>query len=526
MPLNVVYHLWNKLIIWNDSLFLHFLMVALLIKNRGVILETDSSAIPAVLCQLRVSTPEEVDVLVDMAIDFSDRTPKSFRLLANKLEIFTFRSSKLMELYRGYDPDNIPSMPIFPSEMLSLIYKNTIGCPDQSCINYNIKGKARDSKTKCVFCDLMQFDQNKMINYIILDLRINDSKKDSIDKENDQTLPGYLPMTVAMSNKQLLSPDFPNNLIESFSKDISKYHFLLITSQTDYFKEYETKFYKEKITERDYKNHQLGLITKVNKELNLKLVNSYIEKDKSNKLSLQIKEFDNFKKAIAKLLKEKFTYISYIYGGFTAIHEECIREKIELLDHGTQCHLCRKSHDEKNFFYSIKNIFNKKRSSSRKLSLFNNNLPSASQNELNLDEITELLSNPYITQYTCIMKSYDGKEEQLMLFLIEKTITIYKEAIKQDQLVYLLIKKIDFEAVCGIHQENTAGNIVAIEYSVLNSNIFISDDNSTSTNDSNYNQIEKKRITIDFASNIDWRDLRRRVWAVKYKRRISFQYDK
>ena len=125
----------------------------------------------------------------------------------------------------------------------------------------------------------------------------------------------YLPFSVDVKKDDLLSDSFPNNLIEKYSNEKDKYHFMLITSQTDYFKEYEDKFYKEEDGDNNGSNY--GLVTKVNKELDVDMICSNVKKDK--KMLMRIKEFDNLRRALTQMLHEQFRYVSYIYGGFYEI---------------------------------------------------------------------------------------------------------------------------------------------------------------------------------------------------------------
>ena len=139
--IDIVYHLWDKLIVFNDSLFLHFIITSFLISHREQIIKCDISQIPSLLCQMTFSSIDEVDQTIEQALDIAELTPSSFRLFANKLEIFKFRSKRLQEMYERHDPDNLLAMPIFPSEILTVEYKDSFGCPDQECINFDLRKK-------------------------------------------------------------------------------------------------------------------------------------------------------------------------------------------------------------------------------------------------------------------------------------------------------------------------------------------------------------------------------------------------
>ena len=136
---------------------------------------------------------------------------------------------------------------------------------------------------------------------------------------------------------------FAEILSERFFHEKDKYHFVLITSESDYFNEYEEKFYKEKITEKEKRKMMYGLQTHIIKEINYKSVKNCLKKDKSKRLQTKLKEFENLKKLVNSLLKKNFTYISFSHGGFKEIHNQSIKLNIPLLNHDESCYLCRKN---------------------------------------------------------------------------------------------------------------------------------------------------------------------------------------
>jgi len=139
-----------------------------------------------------------------------------------------------------------------------------------------------------------------------------------------------------------------------------KYHFILITSETDYFREFEEKYYKEKISEQDKKNMLFGLQTRVSKILDPNRIKE-LKKDQSSKCSIDNKnkliEFDNTRRLIRNFVKKNYPYISFIYGGFRKIHDYSLKLKIPLLNHEEKlCFICKNS---KRRPESKKSIFSK-----------------------------------------------------------------------------------------------------------------------------------------------------------------------
>ena len=45
----------------------------------------------------------KVNKVIEKALDIAEQTLNSFRLSANKIEIFKFRATRLIELYESYD---------------------------------------------------------------------------------------------------------------------------------------------------------------------------------------------------------------------------------------------------------------------------------------------------------------------------------------------------------------------------------------------------------------------------------------
>jgi hypothetical protein len=134
--LDVLYYFWGRLIIENDQLFMHFFILSFLMTHKDSITNADYSQIPSILSQMSIKDKECVDRLFDLANVLRLKTPSSFRLLAQKLEIFKPKSQKLKELFELYEPENMISLPIFASEIFHIAYSNIIACPDSMCKNF------------------------------------------------------------------------------------------------------------------------------------------------------------------------------------------------------------------------------------------------------------------------------------------------------------------------------------------------------------------------------------------------------
>ena len=301
--LNVTYYLWDKLILFDDNLFPHFFIVALLITNKDKYIGkgNDFSTILSMLSDLHIDTIEEVNKIIDQATEIRDKTPNSLYLLSNKLEIFNYNSNNLQNLYEQYNPDQMLALPIFANELFCFIYQDLFSCPYEKCKNF-WKSKNCDL-SNCIYCRNNELKKN--IKYIIFDIRIF---------EDD------------------------NNWKVSDTTEKDNYHFIIITSETDNFQKFEKQFYKIK----GRRNSKVGVNYKGYKEIDINKVKEIFNKRGASKREyLLLKEFDNFKKLIDEMNKQEFKYVSYVYGGYKEVHLNAIKNKIELIEHGKKCFLCK-----------------------------------------------------------------------------------------------------------------------------------------------------------------------------------------
>lgn len=337
--LNVTYYLWDRLILFDDNLFLLFFITALLIINKDKFFGIDNSIVLSVLSQLHFETIEEVNEIINFATEIKDKTPQSFYILANKLEIFKYNSKNLKILYEKYKPEKMLALPIFPNELFCIM--DFVGCPDENCENFLISKKFNDL-SKCIFC--RNKEVMKEISYIIFDLRIFENENEKISSE---TFPGFLPKTLRITNEELRDPSFPKNILDKYENDKDKFQFILITSETEYFEKYEKEFYKYK----GRRKSKTGDFYKRNKEIDIeKIKEKFITKGEGKKEYLLLKEYDNFKKIIQEMNNKGFKYVSYVFGGYKDIHKSAIKNKIILLEHGKKCILCKEKNDENSIF--------------------------------------------------------------------------------------------------------------------------------------------------------------------------------
>ena len=340
--LNVTYYLWDKLILFDDNLFPHFYIVSLLITNKDKCIGkgNDFSTILSILSDLHIDTIEEVNKIIDLATEIRDKTPNSLYLLSNKLEIFNYNSNNLQNLYEQYNPDQMLALPIFANELFCFIYQDLFSCPYEKCENF-LKNKNSDL-SNCIYCRNNELKKN--IKYIIFDIRIFED--DNNWKVSD-TFPGYLPCTLRITNEELRKPNFSSNLINKYKTEKDNYHFIILTSETDNFQKFEKQFYKVK----GRRNSKVGVNYKEYKEIDINKVKEIFNKRGANKREyLLLKEFDNFKKLIDEMNKQEFKYVSYVYGGYKEVHLNSMKYKIELIEHGKKCFLCKEQKSNSSIF--------------------------------------------------------------------------------------------------------------------------------------------------------------------------------
>ena len=340
--LNVVYHLWDKLILFDDNLFPHFFITSYLIKNKKKFFEVDCTIILSVLSQLHIDTIDEVDDILNFAAELRDKTPNSFYLFANKLEIFNFGSKNLRNLYEEYKPNELLVLPMFPTDIFTITYKYAIGCPDEKCKNFIINNNSttNSQSSKCLFCRTKQI-KSKLF-YIIIDLRIFGDENNTKNLNNginisSDTFPGFLPKSITITKEELDNINFPRNILEEYKNDKDKNHFIIITSETDYFEEYEKEYYKDK----GKRGSKIGIFFKGYKELDTTKAKELSKKSNKTKNYSLLKEFDNFKKLIEEMDNEGFKYVSFAYGGYKNIHSAAKKYNIELLEHRKNCSICK-----------------------------------------------------------------------------------------------------------------------------------------------------------------------------------------
>lgn len=540
VQLDILYRLWNYLILSNDSLMMHYIVIGFLEVKKELINQSEESLIVVVISQLTINSIEELDEIYSIALKLRTRTPYSFRILANMLQIFKENSTELEKMYETIKPDNFIAMPIFPSEIFYITYHNFMKCPDEECITTkeNIDSLFNpDSSSKIYNCEHCDMKIEKDIQYVLLDLRILEYGT----FENLKEKTGFLPNMIMLEQKELKKSDFHEQITKRFICDRGNYHFVFLTSKTDYFKDFEDNFYSEQgASKKNQFSSVFSAQGKVEKELNQKMVNSISLKEK-----YKLKEYDNLKKTIENLLKNNFPYISYVYGGFIAVHEQSFKYEISLLNHDPKCNLCKemRRRDSLTVLQKISNFFHRKTDEEQNFKMERNTVnelaspsplklspeknkedtkfsprltsrpPSEiSEQRINIKEITRIICNTEFNSYFCLLKQHKGisynENIQIMVMIKNEEIEIYKfdkENKKENNLELIKIESLNLKSILSINLKKTAKSIVYLTYYII-----------VNKKNKYFNKVEETLI-IDFMCD---QDARKFIYAINQNKQM------
>ena len=432
LQIDIFYYLFDNLIKLNDPLFINFILVALIKSKREELLSSEGKHLVKILSNLTFNTKEELDAIIKIALELRNHTPYSYRFLANNIGLYNNNKLNDIDNLEIDGPNFLPTIPMFPVELLyqNYNYKSRIICPDKNCPNNKINNIVtidwenetmyKSDKTLNNICEKCNLKIEKKFNYIILDLRLYDPSK--FENEDEFFKMGVISGSFEINKEDLLSGDIDKLISNTLLSIRGDHHIILMTTRTDYFKELEEKFYSDKISEEEKTKKFLGIEDggKKEKELNIKDFENKLDNDELFKL----KEYDNFRKILISMKDKNFPYVSYLEGGFEALHQECVNYKIELFEHDSKmCKLCLNKKSK------IKNEKISKKPLDKKISetFWKNKY-------ISMDEINKYLSNLENIILICCLRQFNNKHyigleyEVFILFLFDKNnIQIYNK---------------------------------------------------------------------------------------------------
>ena len=446
LKINMVYELWERIIQSKDPLMIHFILVAHFITHREMIINCEKMYLAILITTLSINTIEDLNNIMNLAFQLREKTPYSYRILANKIGFLKTNNKLIKNTYDFYKPQSIPAMPIFPLEIISITNKFTEECVDPDCFNcvlnknYNKNFDKKDYIFKwedddfeisegflkfekhrlnhiCEKCDMKI---EKKMQYILLDLRIL-----NYDEEDDDTeKTGFLPMMINVNQEELKSEDFNKIITNRFVGERGNYHFIFLTSSTDTFSDFENKYYTENMSELDKKKMMFGLIKqrKIDKTLNLEDA----QKNLTWKEIYKLKEYDNFRNILRTMQKENFPYVGYVYDGFNEVHDMSIRHGYELLFHNeNNCILCLNKRNKG----TKKKISKKEKENEEKIK--NEIYGSLWEHKTKIiySKINEIYNGRKITTFLCILikyknKKYSNDRQQVLIILLHDEFSV------------------------------------------------------------------------------------------------------
>ncbi|CAN0062114.1 unnamed protein product, partial [Hapterophycus canaliculatus] len=78
MPVPALLHLWQRLVEHGDPELFQFLALALLVRSRGVLLDTPREDVPEIVTRLRLASAEVVECVLGDALALRESTPRLF----------------------------------------------------------------------------------------------------------------------------------------------------------------------------------------------------------------------------------------------------------------------------------------------------------------------------------------------------------------------------------------------------------------------------------------------------------------
>ena len=435
LNLDILYNLWDNIIRINDPLFIHFIFVALIIYKRELLINCDSNLLLKLMVGLTITSMAELNKIIKIALDLRSKTPFSFRLLSNEIGFLKTNNKNIRENFEKYKPESIPSLPIFPIEILYSNYSNNIICPDPQCLN-NLKNKKIKSDLNSSYninnhiCEKCNMKIDKNINYVILDLRLFPPSYFKDDEDHFKM--GIVSGMMTIDKEELKSDNIDSLITSKLISIRGKNHIILMTSSTDNFFDFEQNYYSDIRSELMKKKILFGVIEAEKSEKQLNLIDA--EKNLDLKEIYKLKEYDNLRRIMIEMKKKNFPYVSYLEGGFEALHSQSLNYNIELVDHNSKiCNLCKNIKKET----EIEKRYRKLNSKDKIINISNTlwkNKKVITEKELN-----SLFFNEKNIVIVCSLKKYKNKYfhkkeiEVFVAILYDKNIIeIYKHELREE----------------------------------------------------------------------------------------------
>ena len=188
---SIVFHVWDKLILFGDKLFPHFIIIAMLKYYKSSYMQNvdnpeEKIKIAGDVGRINVESVKDMDAIIGIALDLSSRTPVSYRIIANNVGLFNWSKSIVKE----YELDQMEIMPMFPSEIVKYLYLDKVTCYDNTCACY-LQTYCTEPDDFCEYCKLNSNYVGKIQrNLVIIDIRnkLNVNECDYLLEQQDVTI--------------------------------------------------------------------------------------------------------------------------------------------------------------------------------------------------------------------------------------------------------------------------------------------------------------------------------------------------
>ncbi len=480
LNLDILYAFIDKLLAINDPLFIHYILVASIVNYRELLINCEINLLVKFLSNLNINSIEELNNIIKIALDLRNHTPYGFRLLANKIGFLKANNKNIEKTFEKYKPESIPTMPVYPLEILQQDKnKNVILCSDPECkknivfIDWENNSLMEIKKEKNHICEKCDMNVNKSFNYILLDLRV--FPPSLFKNEDDYFELGFVSGMMAIDKEELESEDLDKMLSSHLLSIRGINHIVLMTSKTDYFNEFEEKFYSTNNVDQIKRRKMLfGMIENQKEEKKLNLMDA---KNLNIEEIYKLKEYDNLRRVMNCMREKNFPYVSYLEGGFEALHNECLNNHIELVSHNNEkCILCKKYNKNKIFRF----INNKE----NKISNISDTLWK-NKKKLKVEQLDSFFANKDNKMFFCFLKRYKTKiyhNRDFGLFVAvlfdKEMIEIYKKEnnnYEKDQektknndetLELSFIEEIKFNDLAKIEFHKEFKNVITMEVNI------------------------------------------------------------
>ena len=392
LNLDVLYSFWDFLIKIKDPLFIHFVLAAFIIYHRELLINCDSNLLIKLMTGLTINSVQEMNGIIKIALELRKSTPYSFRLLANKLGFLKTNNQDMENIYEKYKPEQILTLPIYPTEILYENNKNNIeikneeqyqkilqdllkeGEPKLYAVekNKNI-GETNDKENKKLGEQLHnEGDSDKLINNDLINKGKGNNEENNKENINENNLvnnksgSGNKPLELTGEEEDTIKKEYEKvqkdleemkdkyNKLENENKELKSKYQELSDENTNLKKDNEKQKnqilekekeekrkkeeYDKKISENNSLQQKIKILEKENEEMKNKI--KVYEKEKmhnDNRIKNLEENEENLNKEISDLKIKETKYIEIIKNNKKEKKSTC-----NTIHNGIKCEKCFK----------------------------------------------------------------------------------------------------------------------------------------------------------------------------------------